>query len=247
MEIAPDTKTVDLEKVNEVTEQPKNSTDVVTTTVSEDAVQVRESREYGWIIKHLLPSRKITTLLLITTLFWTHGTSQPLRICLSLLVSINISQVFFGIGPKRISWYWFEIFRIPIYMLCQVYYFKETDTTTKLVTIFIISIHFHLPLLVFLLLILALVCHHFCCNNAQGPIPNAQSVLKRLKSHVMPTDSVEVCSICTEEYKQGEHIRTLPCKHEFHKACVDQWLSTAGQTCPLCRNNVVNAVNSSSS
>ncbi|KAF4996519.1 hypothetical protein FDECE_12399 [Fusarium decemcellulare] len=43
------------------------------------------------------------------------------------------------------------------------------------------------------------------------------------------------CSICTEDFKVGEDVRVLPCKHQFHPACIDPWLINVSGTCPLCR------------
>lgn len=43
-----------------------------------------------------------------------------------------------------------------------------------------------------------------------------------------------VCSICLLEFGEGHEVRDLPCKHFFHKECVDDWL-LAEITCPLCR------------
>ncbi|CAN0928583.1 Serine/threonine-protein kinase TOR [Linum grandiflorum] len=33
------------------------------------------------------------------------------------------------------------------------------------------------------------------------------------------------CYICLVEYDEGECIRVLPCHHEFHRACIDKWLT----------------------
>ncbi|CAN0394941.1 unnamed protein product [Lampetra planeri] len=35
------------------------------------------------------------------------------------------------------------------------------------------------------------------------------------------------CSICTEAYEEGEVMRTLPCLHAFHAACIDRWLQVS--------------------
>ncbi|XP_052092839.1 uncharacterized protein LOC127729190 [Mytilus californianus] len=45
------------------------------------------------------------------------------------------------------------------------------------------------------------------------------------------------CSICLNEYKDGESIKTLPCFHSYHKTCVDKWLMSQA-VCPVCRGNI---------
>ncbi|KAJ1701884.1 hypothetical protein LUZ63_001663 [Rhynchospora breviuscula] len=51
----------------------------------------------------------------------------------------------------------------------------------------------------------------------------------------------ETCAICLEEYKEGETLRVLPCKHEFHLECVDSWLTKWGTFCPVCKHEVGSA------
>ncbi|TKX20803.1 Ring finger domain-containing protein 5 [Elsinoe australis] len=46
------------------------------------------------------------------------------------------------------------------------------------------------------------------------------------------------CSICTEDFEDGQDLRVLPCDHKFHPACVDPWLLNVSGTCPLCRTDL---------
>jgi hypothetical protein len=41
------------------------------------------------------------------------------------------------------------------------------------------------------------------------------------------------CSVCTEDFIENEKIRILPCRHIYHKRCIDPWLLHFAGTCPL--------------
>ncbi|MGH0121422.1 UNVERIFIED_CONTAM: hypothetical protein FKN15_019857 [Acipenser sinensis] len=49
------------------------------------------------------------------------------------------------------------------------------------------------------------------------------------------------CAVCIEGYKLNDVVRILPCKHVFHKMCVDPWLNEHC-TCPMCKLNILKAL-----
>lgn len=48
----------------------------------------------------------------------------------------------------------------------------------------------------------------------------------------------EGCPICLGDFVNGDEVRLLPCKHQFHRGCVDQWLMV-NATCPSCRASIL--------
>ncbi|KAK6149436.1 hypothetical protein DH2020_016961 [Rehmannia glutinosa] len=48
---------------------------------------------------------------------------------------------------------------------------------------------------------------------------------------------VPECCICLAKYRDKEEIRQLPCTHNFHLNCVDQWLKIIS-CCPLCKQGI---------
>lgn len=51
-------------------------------------------------------------------------------------------------------------------------------------------------------------------------------------------DALVECAICMEKFADGESLRTLPCLHKYHVACIDRWL-TSNRQCPICKHNVL--------
>ncbi|TRY54076.1 hypothetical protein DNTS_034499 [Danionella cerebrum] len=49
------------------------------------------------------------------------------------------------------------------------------------------------------------------------------------------------CAVCIEDYKPNDVVRILPCRHVFHKSCVDPWLQDH-RTCPMCKMNILKAL-----
>ncbi|XP_055479932.1 RING finger protein 215 isoform X2 [Psammomys obesus] len=57
-------------------------------------------------------------------------------------------------------------------------------------------------------------------------------------AHSLPEAGTDTCAVCLDNFCNKQWLRVLPCKHEFHRDCVDPWLMLQ-QTCPLCKFNVL--------
>ncbi|KAK9271293.1 hypothetical protein L1049_026883 [Liquidambar formosana] len=71
------------------------------------------------------------------------------------------------------------------------------------------------------------------------------AILNRLKQRKYVSIAIgaqleaEPCSICQEEYNDGEDLGTLECGHDFHSGCIKQWL-TLKNLCPICKTTALN-------
>ncbi|ANQ07608.1 Zinc finger protein [Plasmodium coatneyi] len=52
-------------------------------------------------------------------------------------------------------------------------------------------------------------------------------------------NNLKICSICYENYQHNESLIFLPCTHNFHKACIIEWINKKS-TCPICKINIKN-------
>ena len=44
----------------------------------------------------------------------------------------------------------------------------------------------------------------------------------------------EPCAICLAEFKAGDQVYFLPCRHSFHIACLRLWIEKE-KKCPICK------------
>lgn len=49
-----------------------------------------------------------------------------------------------------------------------------------------------------------------------------------------------VCAICLETFETGQQVRQLACSHLYHQSCIDPWLQSSSNCCPLCKREVAN-------
>ncbi|KAG2613935.1 hypothetical protein PVAP13_4KG384200 [Panicum virgatum] len=68
-----------------------------------------------------------------------------------------------------------------------------------------------------------------------------QSVYKAKKSdrdvNKITVDDVK-CSICQEEYNEGEVIGRMQCEHQYHVCCIHEWLRQKNW-CPICKASAI--------
>jgi hypothetical protein len=72
------------------------------------------------------------------------------------------------------------------------------------------------------------------------PPPASEQAINELSKVTVTQDNItndSPCSICQEDFKLGEQVPQLPCKHLFHEECVVPWLKLNG-TCPVCRSKL---------
>ncbi|KAF2403310.1 hypothetical protein EJ06DRAFT_457765, partial [Trichodelitschia bisporula] len=53
-------------------------------------------------------------------------------------------------------------------------------------------------------------------------------------------ERAERCLVCLADYEAADEARRLvKCGHLFHRECIDHWLTTGRNSCPLCRGEGV--------
>ncbi|DBA05051.1 TPA: hypothetical protein N0F65_000739 [Lagenidium giganteum] len=100
-----------------------------------------------------------------------------------------------------------------------------------------------------LLALLPIICFCLPCvirvlSRLQDPMRGkgaTQDAIDRLTTEqyeaTMFEDEDASCCICLNDYELQQELRRLPCKHHFHKECVDEWLMV-NSTCPTCRKSI---------
>jgi len=49
---------------------------------------------------------------------------------------------------------------------------------------------------------------------------------------------IKECSVCKEDFKEGDQALEMPCTHKFHDGCLTPWLKQHN-SCPTCRFELV--------
>ena len=81
-----------------------------------------------------------------------------------------------------------------------------------------------------------LSCLNTACHEAESEIIiNLRPKVEYSSKFMLKGDDEKRCSICLDDYEDGEMVEFLDCFHLFHGDCIDKWLPLS-QTCPVCRH-----------
>lgn len=64
---------------------------------------------------------------------------------------------------------------------------------------------------------------------------NSASSSLHSSSEVIDCDN---CVICLCEFDLEDHVTVLPCKHIYHKDCIEPWLINKSSLCPICKQSI---------
>ncbi|KAK7138371.1 hypothetical protein R3I94_013859 [Phoxinus phoxinus] len=70
-----------------------------------------------------------------------------------------------------------------------------------------------------------------------------ENAIAKLQVRTLRTGDPEVdsedtsCVVCTDSFTRNEQVTVLPCRHLYHKKCIEPWLLEHA-TCPMCKNNI---------
>jgi len=84
-------------------------------------------------------------------------------------------------------------------------------------------------------------------GHSSEPEPRllTENEVQRLQTHTFvaaashENATAETCAICLDDYEEGEKLRVLECRHSFHPACIDPWLTEKRACCPVCKHAVL--------
>jgi hypothetical protein len=78
-------------------------------------------------------------------------------------------------------------------------------------------------------------------DGSCGIQPSATKITATTIRHLHHTTTMcSTCSICIDEFEEGEKLRLLPrCGHAFHTECILPWLTERQGCCPLCKTSVL--------
>ena len=65
-----------------------------------------------------------------------------------------------------------------------------------------------------------------------------EEVKPDIKISVFTSNEPSSCTICLEDFEEGETVNETNCKHMFHLQCIDTLLNNKIKNCPVCRANL---------
>jgi len=119
--------------------------------------------------------------------------------------------------------------------------FWSTNRLTKIVTYLLIIVPS-----IWALMSIVRICSRICrhrrtINRRNRVLPDVLFTNDLLGDKKAGTQHISnnSCPICIENFEEQTKIKLLPCDHGFHKDCIGPWIADHSDSCPICRQTVL--------
>lgn len=139
-------------------------------------------------------------------------------------------------------------FRVMTYITVGSHCPKQSNNINKTSVLFV-SISFIVLMIISLAWLVFYYVQRFRYIHAKDRLSRrlcsaAKKALSKIPTKNIKSEDKEIqgdgecCAVCIEPYKISDVLRVLPCRHEFHKFCIDPWL-LEHRTCPMCKMDIL--------
>mmetsp|Transcript_11733 Transcript_11733/g.13502 ORF Transcript_11733/g.13502 Transcript_11733/m.13502 type:complete len:453 (+) Transcript_11733:289-1647(+) len=82
------------------------------------------------------------------------------------------------------------------------------------------------------------------CEQDEAIVDIALSDSTKIETVGDDTHSIECiecdnCVICLCEFDESDLVTVLPCRHIYHKDCIEPWLTSKSALCPMCKQSIL--------
>jgi hypothetical protein len=189
---------------------------------------------------------------IILALQWNKTCDRPLQLWTILycsrwliLLPLSIHKLYThhrSIFEYRIKTY-VDLFAVILWSIGQLWLFNSETCQSEAPVLYgfdiaLIAIQYIRILLPLILILLLICCLPVVMISVRLLAPHRGADKKTIEKlpvrSATAEDTENECSVCLNNYALHDQIRILPCAHEFHTECVDEWL-IRNKTCCLCR------------
>ncbi|WKX98838.1 hypothetical protein Q1695_014039 [Nippostrongylus brasiliensis] len=193
-----------------------------------------------------------------TPLANTYFVCNECRKCLSKLQNLPNSVLVISRDqpPPGLSAIWFQTNTAAVHGMCTlsdtVPVIDSTDGSTDALrsfsktSVLFVSISFIILMVISLAWLVFYYVQRFRYAHAKDRLQRrlfnaARKALMRIPTRCLKVGDAELdidCAVCIDPYQIGDVVRTLPCRHVYHKSCIDPWL-LEHRTCPMCKADIL--------
>jgi hypothetical protein len=114
------------------------------------------------------------------------------------------------------------------------YYYYDTSVRSEAIT-------WYSKMTVVLVLLGYIIRCSYRCWNRDSLLPAEPQILCSLLpekyTNISEVDDLETCTICIDDFEEGDEVIKLVCKHSFHPKCIVPWLEKSAE-CPNCKTKI---------